>query len=239
VKTKGVRSAHWVFIGSIALFVVAATIKQVHALMLYNAEFICPIGGEKFTAEVVGSYTQFGVRLDLKPFGALIAPIPLPVCPKNGFVMYKSEFSETELEQLKPLVLSDDYRRTRAEHTDYYMVAYLRERMGADSLDLGFLYLKASWEAEDKRALLTSYRSLALTKFDDFLTRDNSESGQWWIAAIVVAELERLLGHFDAAEERLAKLPKSDPGSIRLQMIDQIRGYARKSNSDAQNFAKN
>jgi len=33
------------------------------------------------------------VRLDLKPMGALIAPNPLPVCPDNGFVVYKKEFT--------------------------------------------------------------------------------------------------------------------------------------------------
>ena len=233
------RSPYKILIAGVALLVITATIRQVHALTLFNAEFICPIGGEKFTAEVVGSYSQFGMRLDFKPLGALIAPIPLPVCPQNGFVMYKSEFSETELDQLKPLVLSDDYRRNRAEHTDYYMVAYLRERMGADSLELGFLYLKASWEAENKPGLLTSYRSLALAKFDELLMLDNSQSEQWWIAAIVAAELERLLGHFEAAEVRLAKLPKSDTGSMRLQTIDQIRDYARQRDADVHKFVEN
>ncbi len=236
------KSRRWpcrLLIASVALLVATATVTQVYALTLFDAEFICPIGGEKFTAKAVGSYSQFGMRLDFKPLGALIAPIPLPVCPQNGFVMYKSEFTETELDKLKPLVLSDEYRRNRAENTDYYMVAYLRERMGADSLELGFLYLKASWEAEDKPTTLTSYRSFAFAKFDEFLMRDKSQSQQWWTAAIAAAELERLLGHFEAVEVRLAKLPKSDAGPMRLQMIDQIRGYAHQRDADVHKLMKN
>ena len=79
----------------------------------YRARIICPIDGLPFTAIMVGSSYQSGMRLDFKPTGAVIAPYPYPVCPGNGFVMYQSTFSEDELSVIRPIVLSDEYRRLR------------------------------------------------------------------------------------------------------------------------------
>src|SRR5262245_59152654 len=203
--------------------------------MPYVTEFTCPIGGGKFYAEVVGTHTQMGMRLDLRPLGALRAPLPLPVCPDNGFVMYRETFAAAEIAALEPLVLSDEYRRLRAQHTDYYMVAHLRQRMGADDLTLAYLYLQASWEAETERPrLLASYRSSALERFEAFLQIDNSYSEQWWTAAVLVAELNRLLGRFDAAGTQLQGLPmdRVRAGSAWPRVIDQIRRHAT-SNSSA------
>src|SRR3954452_5221760 len=132
-----------------ASFVIAA--PAAHAVTFYNVEVTCPIDGKPFKATMVSSLYQRGMRLDSKPIGSLVAPYPYPVCPGNGFVMYQNEFPETELRAIKAIVLTDEYRASRAEHTDYYMVAYVKERLGGDSYDLGNMYLRASWEAEDEK----------------------------------------------------------------------------------------
>lgn len=236
------RPSRWGFTFLVTTLVVLSGMNgPAYALMPYGAEFACPIGGGKFFAQLVGTYTQTGMRLDLRPLGPLIAPMPLPVCPDNGFVMYRETFSEAEIDRLKPLVLSDDYRRLRAEHTDYYMVAYLRDKMGADRLTLAYLYLQASWEAEEQRsALLANYRSLALDNFEAFLKLDNSRSEQWWTAAVLVAELDRLLGRFDAAQAQLEQLPVNEArvGSAWPRVIDQIRRHSLSNNSTAQRFER-
>jgi hypothetical protein len=201
------------------------------ALTFREVEYTCPIDGKVFKTRVVASYTQFGMRLDLRPVGALVAPIPLPVCPDNGFVMYKKTFSDAELAKLKPVVLGEDYRRKREANTSYYMVAYLRERMGAQDYELAQLYLKASWQAEGRKELhlLEQYRSLALQRFDAFVNKSTDRSPQWWSAAVVAAELERLLGRFDNAEARLNKLPVAqlDAKSVLPRVIEQIRSHAK------------
>ncbi len=219
------------------------------SLTMAKQEFTCPIGGEKFTADVVGSHTQFGMRLDLRPIGAMLAPIPLPVCPGNGFVMFKRQFTPEEIKAIETIVITEEYRQARRRHVDYYMVAFMRERLGATPIELARLYQRASWEAEgryaseakkppEKPELVTQYRTLALQKFDVFLQQDQSYSTEWWTAAVIAAELERLLGRFDAAKERIARLPvgKLPADSPVRKAIDQIGAHVLKQNSDPERF---
>ena len=199
----------------------------------------CPIGGKKFTAPVISAYVIDAVRLDLKPLGALIAPNPLPVCPDNGFVVYKKQFSKAEIAAIRPIVLSADYRRLRRGPTDYYMAAYVKERVGADDYDLGQTYLQASWEAERERPdLVDHYRALALEKLDAFLKKNASHSEQWWTASLLVGDLERMLGNFDAAEARLKSLPYEEAkatlgprGDALTKAADQVRLHALARNA--------
>ena len=150
-------------LGSLGLFL-AATAEQAQALTMYDIEVVCPIDGNKFMAKAVGIYRQTGMRLDSKPLGSLMAPTPYPVCPDNGFVVYKSDFSDEELATLRSMVLSEDYQRARKDHTDRYMVAFMRERMGANSRELGFLYLEASWEAESENSRLVNRVPISFTR---------------------------------------------------------------------------
>lgn len=232
-----------------ALLLTAVSATSALSLTMGKQEFTCPIGGEKFTAEVVNSHTQFGMRLDLRPVGAMLAPIPLPVCPGNGFVMFKNDFTPEDIKALEPIVLSDDYRQARKQHTDYYMVAFMRAKLGAEPLELARFYQRASWEAEgryaspsqqpyEKPELVTQYRTLALQNLDAFLQKDQSYSTQWWTAAVIAAELERLLGHFDAAQKRVAELPvgKLAADSPVRRAIDQIGAQALKHNANPEKF---
>src|SRR5262249_2994831 len=117
-------------------FVVFAN-SRVEALTFGETEVTCPIDGKRFTTKVVNSYSMFGRWLDMKPMGALVVPLPLPVCPENGFVIFKQTFSDDEMEKLKLIVLTDEYRSLRRENTDYFMIAYLMERMGETGRRLG------------------------------------------------------------------------------------------------------
>jgi hypothetical protein len=202
-----------------------------NALTTYESTAICPIDGKEFTATMVASSYQSGMRLDSRPLGALIAPYPYPVCPGNGFVMYQDEFSEDQLRAIRAIVLSDDYQRLRNEHTNYYMVAYVKERLEGNDYDLGDMYLRASWEAEIERpSLVQQYQALAIAKYDAFVKRDSTRSKDWWFATVVAAELDRLLGHFDAVEARLDGLARP-PNSGLQQAIGQIRSNALAHNS--------
>ena len=194
------------------------------ALTMEQQEFVCPIGGGVFTAQVVMSYSQFGSRFDLRPIGALVAPIPLPVCPSNGFVMYSREFTDEELTQLADIVASSDFQAARAVHSDYYMVAYMRERLGASDYTLGHTYLSASWEVEDQAGERPAqYLGLALAAFDRFLV-DAVPGDDWWTAQILSANLLRRLGRFAEADARLSALPVDDlpPGPGLRSVISQL-----------------
>jgi len=203
-------------------------------------EFTCPIDGRTFTARVVQSHSQFGMRLDLRPLGALVAPMPLPVCPGNGFVMYKIEFTEAEVGKLKTIVGSEAFQQARPGHTDYYMAAFIKERMGAPDYDVAWTYLHASWEAENvKRERLAEYLALAVSAFDKARPREQQETDRWWAAHLVAADLERRLGRFTAVDQRLdvlplATLPEQSPVRLAAQ---QIRAWNQQRNTEPQEFA--
>jgi hypothetical protein len=184
---------------------------------------------------MMGSYFQSGMRLDFKPIGALITPYPYPVCPGNGFVMYQDVFSEIEINAIRPIVLSDEYRLLRAQNTDYFMVAYVKQRTGADSYEVGSAYLRASWEAERVAPdLVGRYRELALQAFDTFLRIKPARTESWWTAAVLAAELERLLGQFNAVALRTSALPLAEMGASHPDLkavLDQIQKHAQQLNA--------
>ncbi len=184
-----------------------AALQSATALTLYEAEATCPVDGQTFRATLVASYTSTGTRLDLKPVGDVIAPYRYPVCPGSGFVVYRSEFSGDEIAAIRSIAASDEFKALRAKHTDHAVVAYVKQRLGAGEFDAALSYLQASWEAErDRPQLVDEYRTLALEGFDAARARGNLSLDDRQTAMVVGAELERLLGDFSAAAERITSL---------------------------------
>jgi hypothetical protein len=225
----------------LSIFLAASAWDAAKGATYYEATITCPIDGQQFYATLVGSYFQSGMRLDLKPTGALVAPTPYPVCPGNGFVIFRSDFSDDELTTIRHVVLSDEYRKLRRVNTDYFMVAYVKQALGVSHYDLALTYLSASWEAErETRVLVRPYRTLARQEFDEFVRTELSRTEEWWIANVVASELDRLLANFDAVEVRITALPTDELGSKfpALQtLLDQIRVHARAGNSDPQQMS--
>lgn len=131
--------------------------------------FTCPIGGETFSSLAQLSGYQMGSFLDLKPYGMLSAPSPLPRCPSNGLVMYKYKFTQEELARLEGYVLSEEYQDLRKIHTNYYLVSRLKKYLGAPQLglshlqnEIAFTLLQATWEAKPGE----QYRQYALEALD-------------------------------------------------------------------------
>lgn len=227
---------------AIAAAVSLGITSQARAVTTYRVQVTCPIDGQQFTTTMMSSYFQSGVRLDSKPVGSVIAPYPLPVCPGNGFVMYKSDFSNAEIDALRLIVSSTEFVRLRGENTDYYMAAYVAERVGSSDYELGNMYVKASWEAErDRSQLVDQYRSLALAKLDAFVKEETDRSNDWWVASVLAAEMDRLLGHFDAVEARFNTLPVAEllelfPETNLMEVLEQIRTHARNHNAEPENM---
>ena len=176
------------------------------ATTLITKERICPLGGERFTVDVLGSYSTFGQRLDLKTLGTYgTDPFRLEVCP-NGFVDYKENYSKAELNKLEDLITSDNYQYLRHDNTDYFLLAKISEYMGADKLRIGSAYLKASWEAENKgnRTQYVQYLNLAIDHFNAAVDTSDTEVG--FTYRFLLVELNRLKGDFDSAKLKLKEL---------------------------------
>ena len=77
--------------------------------------FTCPIGGETFSQTIDTSGTSFGMMTDTRPVGPIAAPFAIPQCPKNKFVMFKSQFSKAELAKFERVVNSAEYQQIAAQ----------------------------------------------------------------------------------------------------------------------------
>jgi hypothetical protein len=131
---------------SIVAIVVLITfhgVQQAPAMMVDEVEMTCPYDGNRFTATLQISGTAFDRGLDFRLLGAIQSPSPLAVCPTNGFVFFKEQYSEEELERLRPLILSDEYRALKSE-TPYYRAAWMLERTGASPVQVSFTLLHAT-----------------------------------------------------------------------------------------------
>ena len=194
---------------------------------------ICPIGGQKYTIESLMSYSTYGKRLDLMPLGNPYAtPRPLPVCP-NGFVDYKKDYSEAEIINFTKLINSPSYQRLRSGNTDYFMLAKMLESLEGDKLDIGWVYLNASWELGYGNYRYNHYLDLALQNFNLAAVENDEEIG--FTYRLLIVELNRLKGDFDTAKLKLAELEANiTPIGYQKIIIDFEKELINNQNSDPQ-----
>ena len=218
------RPVHRLLPAFAALCLVLA--PPVSALTFAEMTYTCPIGGEVFTQRRPASGTGFGMELDMKPFGALIAPWPLPVCPGNGFVIYKDEedFSAAERERLTAYVASDGYRTLVADDTPYYRAAMLMRAAGDDSVPAAVVLLRATWEAQAD-AQYTRYAEAALAAYRLEIAQEPAPAAPDMASVtrrLLVGELLRRLSRFDEAESEFIALQAALAGDIAPAAIDPV-----------------
>jgi hypothetical protein len=213
------------------LVALAATfaVAPSHAMTVHDVDMTCPIGGEKFSARMVGSGTAFGQYLDRRQFGATASPWPLAKCPKNGFVIFRDDFTAGEIAQLTAIVASADYRALQARETNYHVAAWLLRRLGAAPAEVFAFQLAATWEASDdeRHDRYDRYAAEALATLEQVLAMPGAPVEDALDKAQLAAELERRLGRFDAAHRRLSALLPHVRGSgleplviQELQLVD-------------------
>lgn len=187
------------------LLLVASPLSMASIVM--DVEITCPIGGERFEATVAMSGTQFGQNLDRRPFGPTVSPWPISKCPSNGFVIYKNDFTASEIDQLMPYVNSVTYQTLQKHESDYYLAARLMQHLGAPKSAIADALLKATWEAEQDNRY-ERYANEALTVFEALLADLPHEFSPEQAASYqqIAGELERRLGLFDKAIRRFKAL---------------------------------
>lgn len=191
----------------------------------------CPVCGTTFKTEMA-SGTSFSMRLDLKPLGAIVAPLPIPVCPECSFVLYKYTLTGEEREKLMGFLKSPQYRQLIAEkHTSYYLLANILTFMGFQSFDIAYAYLKASWQTEQ----LDSKRHHSYLESCLASLRDVPKKGKEWLTAqMLIGEMLRQLGKFDEAGQHfhtIAKEPEFRKQPYRTMVHFEIQLIASKDSS--------
>jgi len=179
----------------------AALAAPAAAMTFMKVDYVCPIGGERFSASTMGSGTSFGHFLDGRAHGAIQSPWPLVECPGNGFLLFREAFDKTELEALGAYVQSADYQRLRGTETSYWRLAQLLRVIGAPAAEQAGALQRASWQASP--AQYPRYVAAASAAFarqcpDGQAARD----GQWLYCQMLLGEWERRLSRFEPARAR-------------------------------------
>jgi hypothetical protein len=210
------------------------------ATTYFEETITCPIGGKKFKAMQIGSYTSWGQQPDGMDIGTLGGPAPLAECPDNGLVLFE-EFDKQTIEKLKPLIAGPEFQALRKSETQRYRIWWLLNKLGRDERDLAWVLVTASWEAKNdppKRRLYQTQYVQAITQ----ISQKGPDDWDWVYLQGRAANAMRELGDFGAARTLISKLPLTDLAvSVPNPIVDRkSKGtYREVSNQDAINVAEN
>lgn len=183
------------------------------ALTTAEVKITCPLDGHAFTYQAMMSGTQFGQRLDLKPIGPIAAPAPLPVCPKDQAVVFDEDLTGAPLAKQKALVATAAYKAAAKDEPSYALLARTLEALGHAPAEVGFAWLRASWQVEGDAAKVTRFLTAALSGYEKGMVgKAGVEAFQM---GLIAGELERRLGRFEAAGKRFAALAGHDTAKER------------------------
>ena len=88
----------------LALSIVLTSTATAPAMRIIERDFVCPVDGKPFSQMLPISGYSYGSMLDFQLLGMIASPMPLPVCPESGFVMFKDAFSPGEITTIKAMV---------------------------------------------------------------------------------------------------------------------------------------
>ena len=179
-----------------------------NATTFTKVDFVCPIGGEEFEADVVVSNSTWGQRPDGKPYSHL--PVyPVTECPENGFLMFDEDFTAQELETLEAAIATPDYLAMRETETQHYRVWWLKRQIDRDEISQLSSLLQASWETDDNYDRKVRYQSqFANLALRAKRTEDNASL--WFHYNLRAVNVLRELGYFEEGLRRLDFLMKSE-----------------------------
>ncbi|MBK6897076.1 MAG: hypothetical protein IPH06_10845 [Alphaproteobacteria bacterium] len=179
---------------------------------LYFEEYKCPVGGETFQALTLGVHSTYGMYLDLKPISYMDMSTPVPVCPSNGFVIFKENFSKEELDKIKIIIKSETYKKIfKEKNASNYLYYNLAKEIKDPDIDLWWVLLKATWEADScgNRELYKKYAQETIEVAEKELTKAKKEDQNYWMLSLIIPELYRRTGDFEQAQIWAKKIDTS------------------------------
>lgn len=205
------------------LIALAALAGPAHAGMPVPETVKCPIGGKSFTHMTTASYSTWGYRPDGKPYGSWEFPLELAKCPGNGLVIF-DKFSDDEVKKLEALVESAEYRALRETETNYFLAAWLMERLGRPAIDSAWMLVQASWQADGRPDLKARYQALYVDRIRAL--PKPAEGGDWLFMQGRAVNGLRELKRFDEARALLSSL---DLSSLDVPVPEEKTGKATPS----------
>ncbi len=200
------------------------------AVTTLEQSFTCPIDGETWKQRIETSTRPSGLRLDLRKLGDVVDPPTLPQCPKCKFIMFSDAFADPVIKKVKAFVQGGDYQMIAAKSPSWACLAHLQEFLGAEPVFVGFSFLRASWQVEEKPALCERYLARAYDRFSKVAQTLPPEHKDRLNVLLLCGELERRLGKFEEAAKRFRDLlasdefrdePRREPiGNLQLKFIE-------------------
>lgn len=203
------------------------TAVNAYAYSFDEIEITCPVDGEKFKFKKSKIQRRFTTMLDGQHYGVLISPEPVPKCPKDGFVVFRNDFSDKELRIIKQYVDSQEYRDDSLTETHYWLAYKIQEKISAP--EIRFLQY-ATWEAynlidPEKYSKYANELIKAIDKMEDPSNEDIFLKG----------ELYRRLGNFKKSDEIFNALKSKANGDLLLlKKIEQEKGLIEEKISATQ-----
>jgi hypothetical protein len=189
------------------LSAVAGTALAVNSI---EQDFTCPFDSHSWRQRMETSASAKGMRLDLRQFGDVIQPPTLPQCPKCRAVLFMEKFDERTVDKLRPFVQGRDYQQTAEKYPSYYLLALIQEWTKAPPIFIGHSYLKASWQLEQKPNAMKLCLERSHANLSKAFALMKSGDADFVNTALLLGELERRLGRFDAAMERFRALGSAE-----------------------------
>ncbi len=175
------------------------------ALTFMEVEMTCPVTGETFRTQIMGSGTRFGVELDTRPVGPIMASPPVPLClDASRFPVFQREFTPDEVARIKDYVLTPGYRALLAAGDNpRYRAAMAMQALDKDPATVAFSLLMATWEGGVDPERVVRYRREARDAFAALARTEGAAPRQVAFGRFMEVELTRQLGEFDRARELL------------------------------------
>ena len=193
-----------------------------------NVDFICPIDANKFSAYQDFSGTSFGARLDLKRVGPIAQPSALPDCPKCHFIIFDANASKDSIGSLRPFITGADYQRS-GKKVSYYRLAIIKEFPKDSPYEIGFSYLKASWQTEKDPKEYSDCIKNALKNFlkasSEFANQKDKQD-EYLISCYLPIEILRRTSRFNEAKQAISDFPKND--QTKIEWLKDVIAYQRK-----------
>ena len=184
---------------AITALVAGLAASSASATTVFEREFVCPIGGEEFKANVIGSTSTFGQRADGRPYGG-VAVWPIPECPSNGLLLFKDDFTPEEIAILRVAIATDEFQAMRSEETSRYRLYWLLGELGRPiGQRIGALY-RATWQSDDNQERKIRYQAQfveAATGWERPGDEDEDAQEGWFWMNMRAANALRELGYFE------------------------------------------
>jgi uncharacterized protein (DUF2225 family) len=178
----------------------------------------CPVCQHGFEYGVLLSTNAAGgVETDFRARAVGMDPVPFTVltCPRCSYCADTGTFEQPVKPaiayQLKGLVDQLLTERPVRDSRRFHLAAELLDLAGGEGLDVGWMYLRASWMARDEKDTDAEalYQRRAVETFQKYLDANEHalDAGQ---VTYLVGELARRLGDFETACANLGRVSRSE-----------------------------